>query len=62
MASSDPATDADVEFVVKRSSDLNAKDLKLILPSQSSLADVKLKLTEEYADHPHPATMTVRNT
>lgn len=56
----EPSTsDDDVELVVKRSSDLNAKDLKLKLPSASTLADLKNKVNEEYSDHPDPSCITV---
>lgn len=49
----------DVEFIVKRPSLPNSKDLKLKLPRNASLESVKGALYELYEDHPHPSIITV---
>ncbi|BDA42997.1 hypothetical protein COCOBI_04-0050 [Coccomyxa sp. Obi] len=49
----------EVEFIVKRPSLANVKDLKLKLSDDATLSDVKAKMTELYDDHPLPATITV---
>lgn len=59
MALDESASDSEVELIVKRSSDLNAKDLRLRLPSASTLAELKGKMKEEYHDHPDPSCITV---
>ncbi len=52
-------SNSEIELVVKRSSDLNTKDLRLKLPSTSTVEDLKHRVKEEYADHPDLSCITV---
>ena len=60
MRSTGEQGDDDVELVIKRSSAANLKDVRLVMPLGSTLAELKARLQGLYEDRPEPACVAVR--
>ena len=58
-SATEQATD-DAELIIKRSSAANLKDVRVVMPLDSTLAELKARLQGLYEDRPEPACVAVR--